>query len=156
MRHPPSLYPSQVHRSAEVVEVLWLGAPALLAPSLAHLLAGAGSAVELALANTSVSGEVQAAVQTLALSRLRHHRLPSGQLKAHTLALPTPETERGTRRTRAEENASERRSGRRPQKKTRQFHTDQIKVVSGRRWQEGFSIWDLRVGPQNPAALRFV
>jgi hypothetical protein len=81
MRHPPGLYPGEVHRSAEVVEVLRLGAPALLAPSLAYLLAVTGSAVELAFAHTSVRGEVQAAVQALALSRLRHRRLPSGQLK---------------------------------------------------------------------------
>jgi len=84
MRRSPGLHPSDMHWATEVVVVLWLGEPALLAPHFADLLANAGGAIPLAVAYAPVRNEVKAAVQAFALTRLRHRRLRSSRLKRTT------------------------------------------------------------------------
>lgn len=84
MRRPPGPHPGEVDRATEVVVVLRLGAPALLALGFAHLLTSAGGAIPLAGPHAPVGSEVKAAVQAFALTRLRHRRLQSSRLKRIT------------------------------------------------------------------------
>lgn len=93
MRRAPGLNASDVDRATEVVLVGRLGPPALLALRFAHLLTRPGRTIPLALTDAPIGSEVNAAIQALALPRLRHRRLPCSELKAHNLAPDAQETE---------------------------------------------------------------
>jgi len=84
MRRAPGLNARDMDRATEVVMVLWLGEPTLLALHFAELLANAGGAIPLALAYAPVGSEVKAAAQAFTLTRLRHRRLRTSRLKRIT------------------------------------------------------------------------